>query len=105
MKQESKDRQEKLFADAENMEQRYKNWANTLASMMALMVSVGQELCGEQFISRVENLLFENSRANAHKHKDAAGIKADEVPDCIALGKIFDRIDSYIFGNIGRKII
>ena len=91
MKQEIKAMQEKRFANTQNMEERYKNWANTSASLMALMVTVGQELCGEEFLRRVEEVLFENSKANAHKRKDAAGIR--ETPDCLAIAKVFDKID------------
>jgi hypothetical protein len=94
MKQEIKDRQEIRFRNTSNMRQRYKTWAENLASLVALMVVIGEEVGGEEFLRRVEEAIFEGSKVDVERHKEAAGIAETETsPDCVAIGRLLDIID------------
>jgi len=94
MKQEIKDRQEARFRNKGNMRQRHKAWAENLASLVALMVVIGEEVGGEQFLRKVEEAIFEGSKLNVERHKEAAGIAETETaPDCVAIGRLLDTID------------
>jgi hypothetical protein len=94
MKQEIKDRQEARFRNTGNMRQRYKAWAENLASLVALMVVIGEEVGGEQFLRKVEEAIFEGSKLDVERHKEAAGIAETETaPDCLAIGRLLDIID------------
>ena len=94
MKPEVKAMQEERFRDTEGMEERYKTWAENLAGLVALLVTVGQEVGGEEFLSKVEEAIFEGSKSDAQKWKDAAGIKESETTlDCLKIGQVFDALD------------
>jgi len=94
MKQEIKDRQEERFRNTGNMRQRYRAWAGNLASLVALMAVIGQEVGGEQFLRKVEEAIFEGSKLDVQRYKEAAGIGAMETAsDCVAIGRLLDTID------------
>lgn len=94
MKQEIKDKQEERFKNTENMEERYKAWAENMAGLVSLLVTVGQEVGGDQFLNKVEEAIFEGSKLDAQKWKDAAGIEETETTlDCLKIGKVFDKMD------------
>ncbi len=94
MKQEIKDKQEKRFKNTENMEERYKAWTENMAGLVSLLVTVGQEVGGEQFMSKVEEAIFEGSKLDAQKWKDAAGIGETETTlDCLKMGSVMDAMD------------
>jgi len=94
MKQEIKEKQEERFKNTENMEERYKAWAENMASIAALLLMVGQEIGGEQFLRKVEETIFEGSKLNAQKWKEAAGIEEMEATlDCLKIGHVFDAMD------------
>ena len=67
MKPEIKNRQEERFRDTEDMETRYKAWAENMAGLVALLVTIGQEVGGEAFLRKVEEAVFEGSKADAQK--------------------------------------
>ena len=94
MKPEMKEMQEDRFRNTENMEERYRNWAENMASLVALMTVIGQETGGEEFLRRVEETIFEGSKLDVQRYKDAAGIGETETePDCLILGKLMDAVD------------
>ena len=94
MKPEIKEIQEERFRDTEHMEERYKAWAENMARLVALLVTVGQEVGGDQFLSKVEEAIFEGSKSDAQKWKDAAGIGESETTlDCLKIGQVFDVLD------------
>ena len=94
MKQEVKDMQEERFKNTENMEERYKAWAENMAWLVALMTSIGQEVGGEEFMRKVEEAIFEGSKLDVQGYRGAAGIAETEAAaDCITIGKLFDVID------------
>jgi len=94
MKQEIKDMQEERFRNTENMAERYKAWAENMASLVALVLTIGQEVGGEQFLSKVEEAVFEGSKLDVQRWKDIAGIgETETAPDCLAIGKVMDAMD------------
>jgi len=94
MKPEIKKMQEDRFRNTENMEKRYRAWAENLAGLVVLLVSIGQETGGEQFLKKVEEAVFEGSKADAKKWKDAAGIGESETAlDGHKIGQVFDAMD------------
>ncbi len=94
MKPEHKEMQEERFKNTENMDQRYRAWAENMASLVALMAIIGQETGGDEFIRRVEETIFEGSKLDVQKYKDAAGITDTDTPaDCLTLGKLMDAVD------------
>lgn len=94
MNPEIKAQQEERFKNTENMEQRYKTWAENLASLVAVMANIGQETGGEEFLQKVEEAVFEGGKADAQKWKDAAGIGESETTlDCHEIGQVFDAMD------------
>jgi hypothetical protein len=94
MKKEIKDMQEERFRNIENMERRYRAWAENMASLVALILTIGQGVGGEQFLHKVEETVFEGSKLDVQKWKDIAGIgEIETAPDCLAIGKVFDAMD------------
>jgi len=94
MKPEIKEKQEERFSNTENMERRYRNWAENLAGLVVLLVSIGEETGGEAFLQRVEEAIYEGSKLDVQKHKDAAGITDTDTPaDCLVLGRLMDAVD------------
>ena len=94
MNPEMKTKQEERFRNTDNMEGRYRAWAENMASLVALMAIIGQETGGEEFIRRVEETIFEGSKLDVQKYKDAAGITDTDTPaDCLTLGKLMDAVD------------
>ena len=94
MKPELKEAQEERFRNTQNMDQRYRAWAENMASLVALMAVIGQETGGDEFIRRVEETIFEGSKLDVQKYKDAAGITDTDTPaDCLTLGKLMDAVD------------
>jgi len=93
MKQEIKDMQEKRFKETKNMEKRYRAWAENMASIVALMASIGEETGGEEFLRRVEEAIFDSSRLNGERYKEAAGISPQTEVDCLAIGELCDKMD------------
>ena len=94
MNPEIKKKQEERFRNTENMETRYKAWAENMAGLVALLVTIGQEVGGEEFLRKVEEAVFEGSKADAQKWKDAAGIGTTEATlDCLKIGQVFDAMD------------
>ena len=94
MNPEVRAQQEERFNNTENMEQRYKKWAENLSYMVAAMAKIGQETGGEAFLQKVEEAIFEGGKANAQWLKDAAGIGESELSvDCHEIGKVFDAMD------------
>jgi hypothetical protein len=94
MKPELKSRQEERFRNTADMETRYKAWAENMAALAALLVAIGQEVGGEAFLRKVEEAVFEGSKADAQKWKDAAGIgDAEATLDCLQIGQVFDAMD------------
>lgn len=94
MKPELKDKQEQRFNNTENMEQRYRAWAENMASLVAIMAIVGQETGGEEFLRKVEETIFEGSKLDVQRYKDAAGIADTDSPaDCLTLSKLMDAVD------------
>ena len=99
MNPEIRAKQEERFKDTENMEQRYRKWAENLSYMVATMANIGQETGGEAFLQKVEEAIFEGGKANAQWLKDAAGIGESETAvDCHKIGKVFDAMDDSL-GN------
>lgn len=94
MKPEIKEKQEERFSNTENMEKRYRAWAENLAGLVVLLVSIGQEVGGEEFLQKVEEAVFEGSKADAQKWKDVAGIGESETSlDCHKIAQVFDAMD------------
>jgi len=94
MNPDIKNQQEERFKKTENMEKRYRAWAENLASLVALLVTIGQETGGEEFMQKVEEAVFEGSKADARKWKDAAGIGESETElDCTKICQVFDAMD------------
>ncbi|MBM3133437.1 MAG: hypothetical protein FJZ95_10485, partial [Chloroflexi bacterium] len=62
MNRELREKQEERFKNTGNMEQRYRAWAENMASLVVLMVAIGQETGGERFLQRVEEVIFEGSK-------------------------------------------
>jgi len=94
MKPEIKEKQEERFRKTANMEKRYRNWAENLAGLVAVLVSVGQETGGEAFLQKVEETIYEGSKLDLQKYKVAAGISdADTPADCLVLGRLMDAVD------------
>jgi hypothetical protein len=94
MKPEMKAEQEERFRNTENMEERYRAWAENMASLVAIMTIVGQETGGEEFLRKVEEVIFEGSKLDVQRYKDAAGIgETEAAPDCLVLGKLMDAVD------------
>ncbi len=58
MKPEMKEIQEERFKNTENMAQRYKAWAENMASLVSIMAIIGQETGGEGFMRRGEETIF-----------------------------------------------
>jgi hypothetical protein len=58
------------------------------------MAVIGQEVGGEQFLRKVEEAIFEGSKLDVQRYKEAAGIGAMETAsDCVAIGRLLDTID------------
>ncbi len=94
MKPEIKEKQEERFRNTGNMEERYKAWAENMAALVALLITVGQEVGGEDFMRKVEDAIFEGTKLDAQKWKEAAGIgDMETAPDCLTIGKVFDTMD------------
>jgi len=94
MKPEIKEKQEERFSNTQNMEKRYRAWAENLAGLVAVLVSIGEEMGGEAFIKRVEETVYEGSKLDVQKHKDAAGITDTNTPvNCLILGRLMDAVD------------
>ena len=94
MNPDIKKKQEERFRNTEGMEKRYKAWAENMAGLVALLVTIGQEVGGEEFLRKVEAAVFEGSKADAQKWKDAAGIgETESTPDCLTIGRVFDAMD------------
>jgi hypothetical protein len=94
VKQETKEMQEERFRNTEDMAERYKAWAENLASLVALVVTIGQEIGGEKFLRKVEEVIFEGSKLDAQKYKETVGMgETDAAADCLTIGKVFDSID------------
>ena len=94
MKQEIKDMQEKRFRKTENMEQRYRAWAENMASLVALMASIGEETGGEEFLRRVEEAILDSTKFSVDRLKEAAGISQTQTEaDCLTIGKFMDTMD------------
>jgi len=94
MKPEIKERQEERYKNTENMAERYKAMAENMASLVALIVTIGQEVGGESFMSKVEEAIFEGSKVNSPKLKEAAGVgETGGAADCLTIGKVFDALD------------
>ena len=99
MNPEIKIKQEERFKNTENMEQRYKQWAENLSYMVATMANIGQETGGEAFLQKVEEAVFEGGKAGAQRSKAAAGIGESETAlDCHKIGQVFDAMDDSL-GN------
>ncbi len=94
MKPEMKEMQEERFSNTENMAQRYRAWAENMASLVSIMAIIGQETGGDEFMRRVEETIFEGSKLDVERYKDAAGIGENETEvDCLTLGNLYDAID------------
>lgn len=94
MKPEIKEEQEKRFKNTENMEDRYKAWTENMAGLVSVLVTVGQEVGGDEFLNKVEEAIFEGSKLDAQKWKDAAKIgEAEKNLDCLKIGQVFDKMD------------
>lgn len=99
MKQEIKDMQQERFRNTADMGERYKAWAENLAVLLVLMVKIGQESGGEQFLHKVEEAIFEGSKLDVQRRKDAAGVReTGTASDCLTIGKVFDTMDDSL-GN------
>jgi hypothetical protein len=58
------------------------------------MAVIGQEVGGEQFLRKVEEAIFEGSKLDVQRYKEAAEIGAMETAsDCVAIGRLLDTID------------
>jgi hypothetical protein len=68
----------------------YKTWMELLAKMNAAMYSVGNELAGEAFVKRMEELFFEEGARVTKETVQHLGITGT---DCMAIGRIGDAID------------
>ena len=66
-----------------------------MASIAALMASIGEETGGEEFLRRVEEAIFDSSRLNGERYKEAKGISQTQTEvDCLAIGELCDKMDN-----------
>ncbi len=72
------------------MEQVYKNWTEGLALWVTMMFKTGKELCGEDFIRKLEEKFY---KAGARLGSDKSALLEETGTDCKAIGKILDAVD------------
>lgn len=82
----------------EEMNQRYRNWADWLASLLVTVYQVGKETGGEKFMSRIKEEFYKQGQKGAKRWLSITGTKLEDYTNCQTLCDLQDFIDD-LFAN------